>query len=133
VSVAHEIALRLVALRQAGLGHTGGAARSWRRAWTDDLAVWAAWLQTRPEELAAVLHLLATEIAQTRRERDLPIVDVPAPVLPADPDHELQGPAGDAATLDRLGVMLRTFPDWRIEVTLASGETVTARPARRLA
>jgi hypothetical protein len=129
VSVAQQIALRLVALRQAGLGHTGGWAREWRRAWEDDLAVWAAWLQTHPDDLVAVLHLLATEIAQARRDAGLPIVDVPTPVLPEDPDLEIDGPDAHEL-LDRLGVMLRAFPDWRIEVTLETGETVTARPAR---
>lgn len=130
MSIAQQIVLRLTALRQASLGHTGGWAREWRRAWTDDLAVWAAWLQTHPDDLVAVLHLLTTEIAQTRRDAGFPILEVPTPVLPADPDLEIDGTGGHAL-LDRVGALLAGIPDWEIRLTLADRSTVTARPAGR--
>lgn len=124
-----DLVARLVALRQTSLSTPGGYGRRLKRAYGDDVAVWGAWLQTHPDDLATVLHLLVTEVAQHRIDHGLPALEAPTPAVPADPDVVLHGPAGEHATLDRLGAMLAAFPDWTISVTLDDGSTVTARPA----
>lgn len=126
-----QIALRLVAHRQAALTEHGGLRRSLMRAARDDLAVWAAWLQTHPDALVQVLWQLVSIVAEARIERGLPAAEWPAPAVDPEPDVVLYGGGPDEhEMLDRLGVMLAAFADWRIDVTLHDGSTVTARPAR---
>lgn len=129
----HELAIRLVALRQASL-EPGG--KPIRRSYREELTVSTAWLQTRPAVLERVLNVLISEIATSRRELGLPVLDAPAWSIPADPPIDLTAsddmPADLLALLDRLAVQLAAAAadvDWELDVTVGI-DGATARPAR---
>lgn len=132
----HELAARLVAHRQAAYAEPDrGVRHGLRRAFRDDVVVWAAHLQTRPDLLEGLLHLLVSEIALERQEQGLPVPPLPdLPATAGDPDVEILTPGGDhleaIAGLDRIAAQLAAFPAWSLAVILDDGATVTVRPSR---
>lgn len=127
--IAIQIAMRLIGIRQAAHAAAGGYGRRLRAGFRDDLAVWVAWLQTHPEQLTALLSLLIGEIALTRHDAGIPIIEAPTPDLPADPPVTITGDPTHAESLDRAAANLTRYPDWTITATDGHGGTATARPA----
>jgi hypothetical protein len=131
--IPHELAIRLVAIRQASL-EPRPEARSLGTAYRDELTVAAAWLQTRPDVLEGVLNVLVSEIATSRRDLGLPLLPAPAWSFPVDRPVELEASPGIPpellALVDRMAaIVYAEAPQrWVLGLELDDGE-VTARPA----